>query len=152
VWLVVLADQSFASLFGPGSAAHYLNGALLHRGTLLSDYYAVAHGSLANGVALLSGQGPNQALQADCASYTPVTPGTVGVKTGLATGQGCVFGGGVPTLADELTSAGYTWKAYVGGQGAPGCGHEHTRRRLCDPAQPIRLFLHHRRHSLLRGR
>ena len=87
----MLADQSFTSLYGPQSPAHYLDGTLVPQGTLLSDYYAIAHGALADGVALISGQGPTPQLQSGCSTYAPVKPGTVSPSTGLAAGHGCVF-------------------------------------------------------------
>jgi hypothetical protein len=46
-------------------------------------------------------------------------PPTVNVKTGLAEGVGCIYPQDVHTLADELTAAGLTWKAYVQGMSSP---------------------------------
>ncbi len=120
VWFVMLADQSFTSLYGPQSGAHYLDGTLRPQGTLLSGYYAVAHGALADGVALISGQGPTPQLQSGCAVYAPVKPGTVSQATGLAAGHGCVFPATVTTLPDQLAANHLTWRAYIAGQGAPG--------------------------------
>lgn len=116
----MLADQSVNSLFGPTSPATYLNQTLVHQGTLLNDYYATAHGALADGIALLSGQGPDAQLQADCPSYGAVTPGTVDNTTGLVHGNGCAFSDKVTTLPDQLTANKFTWRAYIAGQGAPG--------------------------------
>ncbi|MDQ6744880.1 MAG: hypothetical protein M3Z27_02500, partial [Actinomycetota bacterium] len=123
VWLVVLADQAFHSLYGPGSPAHFLNQALVPQGTLLRRYYATAHGSLADGVALISGQGPTPELQLGCPVFSNLTPGTTD-NSGIARGRGCLFPWnpqtfvGVQTLPDLLTEYHLNWKAYVGGQGA----------------------------------
>ncbi len=58
VFLILLASQPYAAVFGPESKATYLAHTLEKRGELLVRYYAVAHDELANGIALLSGQGP----------------------------------------------------------------------------------------------
>jgi hypothetical protein len=118
VWLVVLSDQSYDSLFGPQSVASYLNGTLVPEGTLLSNYYASAHDALADGVALLAGQGPTAALQANCPTYSNITPGTVDPATQQVKGDGCVFPPGVSSLPEQLSANLYKWRAYVGGQGA----------------------------------
>jgi phosphatidylinositol-3-phosphatase len=41
---------------------------------------------------------------------------------GQAVGQGCVYPASVPTVADQLTAKGLTWKAYQQDMGAP-CRH-----------------------------
>jgi hypothetical protein len=126
----MLTDQSYASLFGPGSAALYLNTTLVPQGTLLTDYYASAHAALADGIALLSGQGPTTAQQANCPTYEPLSPATAYRKTGTVRGHGCVFPAKVETLPGELVAHHHTWRAYIAGQGAPGdvsssCRHPH---------------------------
>lgn len=123
VWLIVLDDQTFASLFGFSSAAQYLNNTLVNRGTLLTNYYATAHGALADGIALLSGQGPTTAQQADCPTFARLRPATVVAKSGQVRGRGCVFPATVPTLPGQLTAAKLTWRAYVAGQRGRGCRH-----------------------------
>jgi hypothetical protein len=120
VWLVVLADQSFDALFSAPSQTPYLTGALIPQGTLLSDYHAIAHGAGADGVALVSGQGPNPDLQAGCPTYGDLAPGHVDAATGQANGHGCVFPATVSTVADQLAANHLTWRAYVAGEGAPG--------------------------------
>jgi hypothetical protein len=87
VWVVALTGHSYDESFGPGSPAPYLSTELRAEGTLLSWYHAAGHDPSAGGVALLSGQ--KDAL-------SPFDDKTV-------------------TLADQLTGAGRTWKAYVEG-------------------------------------
>ena len=65
VFVVNLENEGFDQTFGPGSPAAYLNGTLRARGQLLDDYYGVAHNSLPNYIAQISGQGPNAQTQAD---------------------------------------------------------------------------------------
>ncbi|HMJ33624.1 MAG TPA: alkaline phosphatase family protein [Baekduia sp.] len=87
VWLVALTGHSFGETFGAASPAPYLATELRARGTLLPWYHAAGHDPAAGGVALLGGQ-------KDATGPFPQT---------------------TKTLADQLTGAGRTWKAYVEG-------------------------------------
>jgi hypothetical protein len=90
VWVVALTGHSYDETFGAGGAgspAPYLSTELRARGTLLPWYHAAGHDPSAGGVALLSGQ-----------------KGALGP-----------FDDKTITLADQLTGAGRTWKAYVEG-------------------------------------
>jgi hypothetical protein len=127
VFVIMLSDEPYAATFGPESAAPYLSHTLERRGTLLARYYGVAQGQLANGVALLSGQGPTPASAAGCPTYEAVTPATEGGE-GQVLGDGCVYPASTPTLPGELEVKRLTWRAYVqglgeGGGSAPPCGH-----------------------------
>jgi hypothetical protein len=130
VFVVMLDDEPYATVFGPASPAHYLAGTLEKKGTLLVRYYAVAHEQLANGIALLSGQGPTPQTAQNCPTYEDLTPGTVGVE-GQASGHGCVYPAATQTLAGQLGAKHLTWKAYIEGMdeaGAPAgtsgaCAH-----------------------------
>jgi len=86
VWIVALTGHSYDETFGAGTQSH-LSTDLRAKGTLLSWYHAAGHDPAAGGVALLGGQ--KDALG-------PFDDKTV-------------------TLADQLTGAGRTWKAYVEG-------------------------------------
>ena len=88
--VVVEENHSFEQLIG-SPAAPFLNR-LATQGTLLTDYYAVAHPSLPNYVALLSGRTP---IRNDC--------------------QACTFAG--PTVIDQLEARHVSWAAYY--QGLP---------------------------------
>jgi hypothetical protein len=121
VWVVTLAGHSFDQTFGAASSAPYLSKELTAKGTLLTGYKALTTGSLANTVALVSGQQPNPDTQANCPTFKGVDPGTVG-DDGQAQGSGCVYSDQVYTLPDQLVAAGSTWKAYVDGIGTP-CRH-----------------------------
>ncbi|HEV3034407.1 MAG TPA: alkaline phosphatase family protein [Solirubrobacteraceae bacterium] len=116
VFLIVLSDQGFNQAFGPGAPATYLSKTLVSQGELLNDYYAVSGGELANEIALISGQGPTVQTAEGCPLYTGITPGTVGA-TGQVLGSGCVYPSQTDTLAEQLTTDGLTWKAYVEGIG-----------------------------------
>lgn len=128
VFLVVLADTDLTALAGAGAnAAPYFAGSLVPKGTLLTSYASVARGSLANGVALLSGQGPTPQTLAGCPTYTDVTPDTVG-DDGQQLGDGCVYPFATGTVADQLVAAGKEWRAYIEDVGAAPGGTATCRR------------------------
>jgi phosphatidylinositol-3-phosphatase len=127
VFVIVLSDEPYASVFGPASSAPYLSGALEHQGELLTRYDAVVHGGLADGVALLSGQGPTLETEADCPTYAEITPTGVGAD-GQVLGNGCVYPASVQTLAGQLSAKRLRWRAYVQGVDEAGaqagaCAH-----------------------------
>jgi phosphatidylinositol-3-phosphatase len=72
----------------------------------------VAHNSLPNYVALVSGQAPTLATQADCALYADVLPG-LPAADGQVIGQGCVYPAAVKTVADQLDAAGFSRRGYM---------------------------------------
>jgi hypothetical protein len=120
VFVIVLSEQPYAAAFGPSSAAPYLAGTLERKGELLVRYYAVAHEQLANGIALVSGQGPTPQTAQNCPDYTALAPGTVGAEGQVAGQSGCVYPSVTQTLAGELTAKRLTWKAYVEGMDEAG--------------------------------
>lgn len=127
VFVVMLGENGFEEAFGAGSAAPYLAKTLPAKGELLTNYYAVAGGDLANQIALLSGQGPTSDTVQDCPRYEDVVPGTVSAE-GQVEGNGCVYPAGTETLPSQLGLLGMEWKAYVEGVGndpsqQAGCRH-----------------------------
>jgi phosphatidylinositol-3-phosphatase len=78
----------------------------------------------------------NLDTEQNCPTYAELQPPTVSAKTGLAEGVGCVYPRAVQTLADEVTAAGLTWKAYVQGMdpaSAPGARCRHPETGAPDP-------------------
>jgi phosphatidylinositol-3-phosphatase len=127
VFVVMLSDEPYATAFGPASPARYLAGTLEKQGELLVRYYAIAHAGLADGIALLSGQGPTEASAANCPTYGPVAPATAGSDRQVI-GDGCVYPASTKTLMGQLESKRLTWKAYVegieeGSGSAAACAH-----------------------------
>lgn len=125
VFVVMLSDEPYATAFGPVSSASYLTGALEKQGELLVRYYGVAQEGLANGIALLSGQGPTEATAANCLAYTALTP-AAGAANGQLSGNGCVYPTSTSTLMGQLQAKHLSWKAYVEGNGeagTPACSH-----------------------------
>ena len=128
VFVIVLENESASTTFGAGSPAPYLSTTLRGQGAYLPNYYAVGHESNDNYIAMISGQAPNAQNQADCQFFDNLVPGTIG-SNGQAIGSGCVYPSGVPTIADQLSAAGLTWRDYNEDMGADPsreaseCGH-----------------------------
>jgi phosphatidylinositol-3-phosphatase len=119
VFVVMLSDEPYASSFGPASSARYLTGTLEKQGALLERYYAVAHEGLADGIALLSGQGPTEATAANCPVYEPIAKAQSG-SDGQLLGKGCTYPSSTPTLMSQLASKHLHWRAYIEGLGGGG--------------------------------
>jgi hypothetical protein len=126
VFLIVLGENSYEEAFGESSPAPYLAQTLPEKGELLSNYYAVTKGNLANQIALISGQGPTAETAVGCPDYTDVAPGTLSV-TGQVEGSGCVYPAATPTLPGQLVEKKLRWKVYVEDRVAP-CLHEEGSR------------------------
>lgn len=138
VFVVNLENKGYDETFGPSSPAPYLSRTLRGQGQLLTQYYGVAHNSLPNYVAQISGQGPNLGTQADCPWYTDFWK--VGDSDRQAIGQGCVYPASVPTVADQLTAKGLTLGLPAGhGYAVPAPGGWPARRHAeGSPGRPVR--------------
>jgi hypothetical protein len=129
VFIVVLENQNYLDTFGAGSPAHYLKS-LRRRGAALPNYYGTSHLSLGNYVALISGQGPNPATNADCGRFEEFVA-TGMTADGLIIGNGCVYPVQVPTIASQLEARGFSWKAYMEDMG------NNPRRESARCAHPV---------------
>jgi hypothetical protein len=127
VFVIMLADHGFEETYGPASTSTYMAKTLPEKGELLSNYYAVTTGDLANEIALVSGQGPNPATATNCPEYKEFATPTLSA-TGQAEGEGCVYPAEVETLPGQLPAAKKSWKAYVGGIGNGQAGEPTTCR------------------------
>lgn len=114
VFVIVLGEGGYEETFGEASQSKFLGEELPAQGELLSNYYAVTKGQLANEIALLSGQGPTPETAADCPNYSDVAPGTESAE-GQVEGNGCVYPAATKTLPGQLAEAELKWKAYVEG-------------------------------------
>ena len=128
VFVITLENESADETFGPNSPAPYLSKTLTAKGVFLPQYYGTGHVSLDNYVAMVSGQAASVDTRNDCQTYadfqlTGMTP------DGQAIGTGCVYPANVKTVANQLTAAGKTWRAYMEDMGndpnreAAVCGH-----------------------------
>jgi phospholipase C len=128
VWVITLENEGYDTTFGPNSKAPYLSKTLPTKGVLLSQYYGTGHASLDNYVAMVSGQAATVETRNDCLVYADfVQTGTT--PDGQVIGHGCVYPAKVKTIADQLTAAGRTWRAYMEDMGndpsreSKTCGH-----------------------------
>lgn len=121
VFVVVLENKGAKETFGSGSEAPYLAKKLRRKGVYLPHYFATAHPSLPNYIALVSGQAPNADTQQNCRLFTPFAPATA-VADGQFAGTGCVYPSTVPNLTGQLDAAGRTWKGYMEDMGT-SCRH-----------------------------
>jgi len=126
VFLVVLGENSFEEAFGATSPAPYLSRTLAAKGELLSNFYGVTKGALANQIALLSGQGPTVETAAGCPVPADILPGTIS-PAGQVEGAGCIYPAATATLPGQLAEKKLTWKAYVEGRLAPCVREEGSR-------------------------
>jgi phospholipase C len=110
VVVLVLENESFATTWGSGSVAAYLNG-LRAQGVLADHYYATGHQSLDNYIAMVSGQPVQPATAADCGGLNLYD---------CVQGQSAMAGG--RNLADQIEDAGLTWRGYMDAMPNP-CFH-----------------------------
>jgi len=94
VAVIVLENKEYQSVAGNLRAAPYLN-ALASVGAMQRPYFAVAHPSLPNYLALVSGS--THGISADC--------------------DDCFVD--APNLADQIERSGRTWRAYMEGMPSP---------------------------------
>lgn len=112
VFVINLENKGYDKVWGDGSPAPYLSQTLRKQGVLLENYYGIAHNSLPNYLAQVSGQPPNPSTKKDCHTYTEFTAWSTD-NLGRMAGDGCVFPADVPTVAGQLSAAGKTWKGYM---------------------------------------
>jgi hypothetical protein len=128
VFLIVLENESASTTFGPASPAPYLSQTLRAQGAYLPHYYGVGHASNDNYIAMISGQAPNVSNQEDCQIFSDF-PAAVTGANGQEEGTGCVYPANIPTIASQLSSAGFSWEDYNEDMGADPtreaaeCGH-----------------------------
>ena len=134
VWFIQLENEGYSQTFGDPSADPYLAKTLPRLGGLLKNYYAIGHDSLDNYVAEISGQAPDLATQNDCGVWTRFKPvNHIRKPFDQLVGNGCVYPAAIPTLGNQLTKAGLTWKAYLQDMGnLPG--RDHTTKTAQGPA------------------
>jgi phospholipase C len=137
VWYIDLENEGFPQTFGHPSSDPYLASTLTSMGALLRNYFAVGHNSLDNYIAQVTGQAPDPATDNDCPVWTAFEPTNQVLQPfDQYVGNGCVYPASIPTIGNQLTAAGLTWKAYLQDMGndptrdqtvatsqGPACGH-----------------------------
>ena len=71
---------------------------------------------------MISGQGPNPQNQADCQIFSDFVSTGIAQPYGQLIGQGCVFPATTETVANQLQTAGLTWRGYMEDMPSP-CSH-----------------------------
>ena len=129
VFVIMLENEGYSATFGTPSADPYLATTLPSKGALLSNYYGTGHLSNDNYISFISGQAPNPSNQADCQTFADFPATATLDANGQISDSGCVFPASVPTVANQLTTAGLSWKGYMEDMGnlatreASTCGH-----------------------------
>jgi hypothetical protein len=127
VFVIVLENESSSSTFGNPKADPYLAATLPSEGAFLPNYYATGHASNDNYVSMVSGQPPNLLNQTDCIDFVDFIG--LALPGGVDQGAGCVYPAVTKTIGNQLSAAGFTWKAYEQDMGnvatreSSACGH-----------------------------
>jgi hypothetical protein len=137
IFIIVLENKTFSDTFETSAQDPYLQKTLVSRGVLLKQYYGTGHVSLDNYISLISGQAPTRDTANDClpgstagiGNFTDMEQVSIAPNGQVVTSGGCIYPASVKTLADQMTSAGLTWKAYMEDMGndpareSATCGH-----------------------------
>jgi hypothetical protein len=112
VFVIVLENQGFDTTFNAHSSAPYLADTLRMAGAFLRQYHGIAHYSLGNYLAMISGVAPTPKTQMDCPHFDDF------VETGIAPdgqpiGDGCVYPAHVSTIVNQLETKHLTWGAFM---------------------------------------
>lgn len=137
VFVIVLENKSYEDTFLSSIQDPYFRKTLVPKGAVLSQYFGTGHASLDNYISMISGQAASRDTANDCIADMNGSVGNFNnvVQVGIAphnqviVAEGCVYPVGVKTLADQLSAAGLSWKAYMGDMGNDptredeNCGH-----------------------------
>jgi phosphatidylinositol-3-phosphatase len=115
VFVISLTSPGYEAAFGPSSQMTYLANTLRPQGELLSGYSLLSDAGAPNEVASVAGQPPNASTQANCSTYSEFPSNPPSNKQGIVSGSGCVYPVETLTIADQLSSGGFQWRAYMEG-------------------------------------
>lgn len=129
VFVIMMENEGYDDTFG--GANTYLSHTLPAQGAMLTNYYGIGHFSNDNYTGFISGQPPTADNQLDCigSGFVNFPTGSGQDANGIQQGNGCVYPAAVPTLANQLTADGLTWKGYEEDMGniptreSATCGH-----------------------------
>lgn len=132
VFVIVLENKNAGATFGTGTAAPYLAQTLTSQGAYIPNYYGIGHQSLANYIAMISGQPENSFTAGDCLIYANFAKVPLVFQFGTSqvpAGEGCVYPRSIQTIANQLDASGKTWRGYMEDMGndstreSATCGH-----------------------------
>lgn len=112
LFIITLENKNAEKTFADPSPAPFLGTTLRAQGAFIPNYFGIGHASLDNYLAMVSGQPPNLATQADCLLFTEMAATSIR-GDGVAIGQGCVYPSQVKTVADQLEASGHSWRGYM---------------------------------------
>jgi outer membrane biosynthesis protein TonB len=122
VFVVSMQSSGYQMAFGKSSQMPYLSGTLVKKGLLLTNYSVLDAATTPNGIAMISGQPPNKATKGECPTFTGFPSTSVANNAGIVPGEGCVYPVETETVATQLATSGFTWKAYMEGMKSPTTG------------------------------
>lgn len=132
VFVIMLENQAEDNTFGTLMPVPYLQTTVSAQGAFVPNYWGTSHFSLGNYLSFISGQSVTTANQGDCTTYTQIAnPVATGPFDQIA-GAGCVYPSTTMTLADQLTSAGFTYRGYMEDMGLDAAREAAT----CGQTQP----------------
>ena len=145
VWTIMLENSDLVETLGVDATqgSTYLSRTLAPMSAFVPNYFGTGHSSLDNYISMVGGQGPTPQTQGDCSDdaviggdYVHARFGAdgqaLGTPTAIAAGQaGCVYPADVPTIANQLTEHGKSWRTYAEDvDGSPA-----TLRTTCQAAR-----------------
>jgi hypothetical protein len=113
VFVISLASPGYEASFGAESQMPYLAETLRPKGNLLSGYSLLDDAALPNSIAAIGGQPPNASTQANCSTFSEFPPSAKLDSKGVLSGSGCLYPVEALTIADQLTSGRFRWRAYM---------------------------------------
>jgi hypothetical protein len=119
VFVISLSSPGYDNAFGAQSQMPYLANTLRPQGELLSDYTLLTDQGLPNYVGMIGGQSPNAFTSSNCVTYTDYPGNAQPDNNGNVTGNGCIYPAQAINLADQLSSARFSWGAYMEDMGKP---------------------------------
>jgi hypothetical protein len=128
VFVIVLENEGFDTTFSAQSRAPYLADTLRMAGAFLRQYHGIAHYSLGNYLAMISGVAPTPKVQIDCPQFDDFVQ-TATAPDGQPIGDGCVYPAHVSTIVNQLETKHLTWGGFMEDMGkdpareSSTCGH-----------------------------
>jgi phosphatidylinositol-3-phosphatase len=128
VFVISLVSSGYEAAFGAAPQMPYLASTLRPEGELLSGYSLLGEAALPNQIAAVSGQPPNAQTEENCPTFGEFPANSALDSEGVVSGDGCVYPVEALTLADQLVSGHFRWRAYMEGMvdetGKPdSCAH-----------------------------
>jgi hypothetical protein len=119
VFVITLSSPGYGNAFDAQSEMPYLANTLRPQGELLSNYSLLTDQGLPNYIGMIGGQSPNALTSGNCTTYTDYPGNAQPDRNGNVSGDGCIYPTQAINVADQLTSARFSWGAYMEDMGMP---------------------------------